>query len=81
MAEIKIIRDIIHDDPILLLDDVMSELDEIRQDKLLNTIGDIQTLITCTGIGEFINSRISVDRIFEVINGQVFEINGNSLEV
>ncbi len=81
LAEIKIIRDIIHDDPILLLDDVMSELDEIRQDKLLNTIGDIQTLITCTGIGEFINSRISVDRIFEVINGQVFEINGNSLEV
>ncbi|MFQ8840256.1 MAG: hypothetical protein ACLR8P_04190 [Clostridium fessum] len=37
--------------PILLLDDVLSELDGKRQDHLLASIRHIQTIITCTGLG------------------------------
>lgn len=40
------------DTPVLLLDDVLSELDSNRQNYLLNSIGDIQTIITCTGLDD-----------------------------
>ena len=59
------------DNPVLLLDDVLSELDSNRQNQLLNYIGNIQTIITCTGLDEFINNRISIDKIFKVNEGQV----------
>ena len=36
------------ENPILLLDDILSELDIKRQNKLLNFIRDNQTIITCT---------------------------------
>ena len=52
------------DSPVLLLDDVLSELDRNRQNYLLDSIHDIQTIITCTGIEEFIDSRLTLDRIF-----------------
>ena len=55
----------------LLLDDVLSELDGSRQNYLLNSIHDIQTLITCTGLDEFINNRFSINRIFRVEEGIV----------
>ena len=61
------------DTPILLLDDVLSELDSSRQNYLLNSIDNIQTVITCTGLDEFINNRFDVNRIFKVVNGTVTE--------
>ena len=57
------------DTPVLLLDDVLSELDSSRQNYLLNSIGDIQTIITCTGLDEFINKRFKINRIFKVTEG------------
>ena len=57
--------------PILLLDDVLSELDNNRQNYLLNSIGDIQTIITCTGLEEFVNNRFEIDRVFKVTDGVV----------
>lgn len=60
----------------LLLDDVLSELDEKRQNFLMESIGDIQTIVTCTGIDEFINNRVNLDRIFKIINGQIYIQNG-----
>ena len=42
----------IHDTPVLLLDDVLSELDNSRQDYLLNSIREVQTMITCTGLDD-----------------------------
>ena len=48
LAEIELVKNMIHDMPVLLLDDVMSELDSGRQNHLLNSIDQIQTLITCT---------------------------------
>ena len=62
------------DKPILLLDDVLSELDSNRQNFLLNSIGDIQTIVTCTGLDEFINNRININKVFKVTNGTVSHI-------
>lgn len=73
LAQIEIVKKIINDNPILLLDDVLSELDSNRQNFLLNTIGDIQTIITCTGLDEFVNSRIEIDRIYRITAGNVEE--------
>lgn len=71
LSEIELVKKITKDTPILLLDDVLSELDSNRQNYLLNSIGDIQTIITCTGLEEFVNNRFEVNRVFKVSNGTV----------
>ena len=48
MSELQVIRDEIGENPILLLDDFMSELDEKRRTNFLEYIRDTQVLITCT---------------------------------
>ncbi len=73
MAEIELVKQVIHDMPILLLDDVLSELDKNRQNQLLNSIDHVQTLITCTGLDEFVNDRFRIDKINKVVNGTVIE--------
>ncbi|MBO7338721.1 MAG: DNA replication and repair protein RecF, partial [Lachnospiraceae bacterium] len=71
LSEIELVKKITKDTPILLLDDVLSELDSNRQNYLLNSIGNIQTIITCTGLEEFVNNRFEIDRVFKVTNGSV----------
>jgi DNA replication and repair protein RecF len=71
LAEIDLVKSVIKENPILLLDDVLSELDRQRQTHLLNSIGDIQTIITCTGLEEFINHRFEYNKIFHVVEGEV----------
>ena len=73
LAEIELVRKSISDTPVLLLDDVLSELDSSRQNYLLESIHDIQTMITCTGLDEFVRNRFTVNRVFEVIAGHVYE--------
>ncbi|MFT3983149.1 MAG: DNA replication/repair protein RecF [Lachnospiraceae bacterium] len=75
LSEIKLVKNITNHMPVLLLDDVLSELDSSRQNFLLNSIGDIQTIITCTGLDEFINNRIKINKIFKVSDGKVFSEN------
>lgn len=75
LSEIELVKQIINDTPILLLDDVLSELDSNRQNYLLNSINNIQTLITCTGLDEFVNNRFNINRIFKVVEGKVFNEN------
>lgn len=75
LAEIEMVKRAIHDTPVLLLDDVLSELDKHRQNYLLDSIHDIQTLITCTGVDEFVNHRFSINKVFHVRNGQVIREN------
>ena len=48
LAELEVFKENIGEYPILLLDDVLSELDEVRQTKLLNFVSHIQTILTCT---------------------------------
>ena len=64
----------INDNPILLLDDVLSELDRNRQTYLLNSLEGIQTIITCTGLEEFINNRFNVDKIYKVVEGKIEQV-------
>ncbi|MCR5213109.1 MAG: DNA replication/repair protein RecF [Eubacterium sp.] len=71
MAEIELVKDVINDSPILLLDDVMSELDSKRRDALLNYIQGIQTIITCTGYDDFIKKSVSIDKKYRVVNGSI----------
>ena len=73
LSEIELVRKVTKDTPVLLLDDVLSELDSNRQNYLLNSIGDIQTIITCTGLDEFVNHRFEINKVFKVTNGVVEE--------
>ena len=75
LSEIELVRKVIHDTPVLLLDDVLSELDGNRQNYLLNSIQDVQTMITCTGLDEFINHRFSINKVYRVTDGQVMMEN------
>lgn len=72
LAEIEIVKQKIQDTPILLLDDVMSELDENRRDYLLHSINNIQTIITCTGYDDFIKERMNINKVYKVIEGHVY---------
>lgn len=71
LSEIELVKKITKDKPVLLLDDVLSELDSNRQNYLLDCIGDIQTIISCTGLDDFVNDNFRIDRTFRVSNGEV----------
>lgn len=73
LAEIELVKRAIKDTPVLLLDDVLSELDSSRQQYLLDSIYDIQTLITCTGIDDFIENKFQLNKVFHVADGVVCE--------
>lgn len=78
LSEIELVKKIANENPVLLLDDVLSELDSHRQNYLLSTIGDIQTIITCTGLDEFVNNRFEIDKVFQIENGKI--INNSDSE-
>lgn len=71
LSEIELVKKMTNDTPVLLLDDVLSELDSNRQNYLLNSIGDIQTIITCTGLDDFVNNRFEINKVFKVVDGTV----------
>ncbi|BBF44612.1 DNA recombination and repair protein RecF [Lachnospiraceae bacterium KM106-2] len=73
LAEIELVKRAIKDEPILLLDDVLSELDRNRQNYLLDSIDEIQTFVTCTGLEEFVNKRLQINKIYKVVNGTVID--------
>lgn len=71
LAEIELVRASVKESPVLLLDDVLSELDRNRQLQLLSEIRDIQTIVTCTGMEEFVDRRSTEDSIYYVQEGTV----------
>ena len=71
LSEISLVKQLIGESPVLLLDDVMSELDAKRRDYLMDSIKDIQTIITCTGYDDFIKKRMHINNIFKVVDGNV----------
>ena len=75
LSEIELVKQVTRDTPILLLDDVLSELDKHRQNYLLDSICNVQTLITCTGVDDFVNHRFSINKIFHVEKGNVTKEN------
>lgn len=75
LSEIELVRSLIGDSPVLMLDDVLSELDSSRQNYLLSTIGGIQTFITCTGLDEFVSNRFEIDQLYHVVEGTAQAVN------
>ena len=73
LSEIELIRQNKNTAPVLLLDDVLSELDDSRQKQLIASLQDIQVLITCTGVEDFLRQNLKADALFRVENGQVFQ--------
>ena len=69
MSELQVIKDEIGENPILLLDDFMSELDNERRKNFLSNIRDTQVIITCT-------EKLDIESLdyymYNVINGEIF---------
>ena len=74
LAELEILKEEYGDYPVLLLDDVFSELDEFRRTKLLERIKDIQCLISSTDVITGVECSL-----FEVSGGKVTFMGENSL--
>lgn len=72
LAEIELIKSEIGEFPVLLLDDVLSELDDYRQSHLLSTIqGKVQTFVTTTNIDGIHHETLTKASIFQVNNGNL----------
>lgn len=71
LSEITIIEKILKEHPILILDDVLSELDHTRQNELIHYISDIQTFITTTEIKSILEKHIEDANIINISNGSI----------
>ncbi len=72
LAEIELIRQEIGEYPLLLLDDVLSELDQNRQNQLITTFqSKVQTFITTTSIESLRLQQLHDAALYIVENGQV----------
>ena len=74
LAEIELVKQKINDTPVLLLDDVLSELDSDRQERLLGSLEGVQTFLSCTGLDDFIFRAADVRRKYRVEENKVEEI-------
>lgn len=73
LSEVELVKSKVHDSPVLLLDDVLSELDPVRQLHLLKEINGIQTVMTCPDISDINKNNFLIDKIFLVNSGTVTE--------
>lgn len=71
LSELKMIKEKNGDTPVLLLDDVFSELDETRQKLLIQSLEGIQTIITCTGMKKNIFELLKPTKVLKVENGNI----------
>lgn len=74
-SSLNIIKNITGEYPVLLLDDVLSELDINRQNFILSSIENIQTIITMTGYESIEDRLIDGAKIFNVKEGKISEVN------
>ncbi len=71
LAECEMIKATSDEEPVVLLDDVMSELDESRRNYLLNKMGERQVFITCCDKSQF--EKISKGKAFEIKDGKIIK--------
>ncbi len=70
LAEIELISSEVGEYPVLLLDDVLSELDDHRQSHLLNTIqGKVQTFVSTTSVDGINHETLREAELFRVKDG------------
>ena len=76
LSEIKMMEKATGELPVLLLDDVFSELDAHRQEFLLQEITNTQTILTGTGLDDLITKNIKIDRLFYIKDGVTVQNSG-----
>ena len=69
LSEAQVIKSITGEEPVILLDDVMSELDTLKQDYILNHIKNRQVFITCCDPGSIL--RMSEGKTFSIKEGRL----------
>ena len=81
LSEIKLIEEETGENPVLLLDDVLSELDRERQNYLINSLEDTQVFITTTEISDEVEESLGNIKYFQIENGQIIseEIKGTEI--
>lgn len=72
LGEAKLLGEAMKEPPLILLDDVMSELDSIRRDYILNSIGESQIFVTCCDKELF--SGLSEGKVFSMKSGKLSEV-------
>lgn len=70
LAELKVMRDELGEWPVLMLDDVMSELDPGRRRRLLEHLKGVQTLVTCTDPDDLAGAEA----------GAIYRVSGAKIE-
>ena len=73
LSELALMREVVGESPVLLLDDVLSELDDDRQKALMSSAFDCQCLLTATGAESAAARKASA--VFEVKDGQIIKTN------
>lgn len=73
LAEIDLIKEEKGFLPVLLLDDVLSELDKSRQKYIISKFKNMQVIITCTGVEDVINNLDDKCKIFNIKNGNIIK--------
>lgn len=71
LSEIEIIYETLGEYPVLLLDDVMSELDSHRQNFLIKTFEKVQTIVTTTEVGQIYQDHLNDGKLFRIEGGRV----------
>ena len=79
LAEIDVFKNITGETPVLLLDDIFSELDIEKRNRLIKFLNDdVQTIMTTTDLSEIDDSLVKIANIYKIENGQIIEkINNN----
>lgn len=81
LAEIELVKQEVGEPPILLLDDVLSELDADRQSHLLHAMeSEVQTFVTTTSIAGIDHTTVKEATVFEVEDGSVRKIESEDVE-
>ena len=78
LSEIKLIEEETGENPVLLLDDVLSELDRERQNYLINSLEDTQVFITTTEISEEVEQNLGDIKYFIIEDGKIIEEKENN---
>ena len=79
MAEIDVFKRVTCETPVLLLDDIFSELDIEKRNKLVKFLNDdVQTIMTTTDLSEIDDELVKIANIYKIENGQIISkiVNG-----
>ena len=71
LTEALVVEKTVSEKPVMLFDDVMSELDEMRQEKILNRFADLQVFVTCCERDQI--KRLAAGKTFKMQGGKIFE--------